>query len=294
MLIGSDSPPCIDAGPYTPVITEQEDALVNSTLMRIASLWTCALCVVGLSALTSAASAVSALAESDPMVVIVQDVTATSQCYHAFEMSPGTVHAAVTKSACRPGAIVRTFHVPLSVVRARHLAYILLPSHDAPRSKQLETVREISALMSATQLALLPPLQYPSQSAINAVPASCGNNYQESSGWTASYGDHPTFTGYIDWSQVANCTQVVIGQSGIEQTSGQQNYWSQNSYYNTTWSLYCRTIPTSNYTTYTPLSNSLQPNGHYFFEQTSDGQVGGGCNPFANYYRARIGSDPLS
>lgn len=267
---------------------------MNSILVRTAPLWICVLCAVGLLALPSTASAASALVKSDPEVVVVQDVTATSQCYHTFEVNPSTAHATVTKSSCQPGTIVRTFHVPLSVARARHLDYVVLPSYDAPRSKQLETVQEISALMSATQSALLPPLQYPSLSAINAVSASCGNNYTESSGWTANYGNQPFFTGYVSWSQVANCVQVVVGQSGIEQSSGTQSYWSQNSYYQTTWGLYCRTIPTSNYTTYTPSSNALQPDGHYFFEQTSDGQLGGGCNPFANYYSAQIGSSPLS
>jgi len=182
----------------------------------------------------SQVQSVHASAASDPIVLVVVDVTSSSSCQVHYTRAQGA--SSITTSApCLPGTAMKTEQVPLSQALAHHWFYLPLSS---------ATPQQISALMDRQRQALQARLAQTNGTEERRVVApspaySCGWNASTS---TAAVLDGDTVNVEAFFYVASDCSTIILKYSNTWLTSDYYNpmYW-QKTYYGDIDSPYCWT-----------------------------------------------------
>ena len=160
---------------------------------------------------------------ADPLVLVSVDKTPGSACTETFKANIGTPQQIMKRIPCAAWTLVSDVTMHRSQAIAQHAAYIVLPSTQNGRDRQL-VLKQIQALHSSKQALLHAQLKH------YALPnTACGSPGGAVLTW---YEDGGTLNASIGFYKSSDCKQAYFTDSQLN-TSRQVNddfVWSYDQY----------------------------------------------------------------
>ena len=166
-------------------------------------------------------------ATTNPLVMIVKDITKTSPCQLNVIVNIHTPHQQTYHPSCPDGTHLTTVLIPLSAALRHHLTYVTLPSSQATIIEKQHTEKEINALISHTRFSIQQSTH--AQSILQRVLplTNCGSAASISGGWEPGYNYSINLQGYLHfYRNYGQCSEVDVDKVEIVRTSGPTNYFN--------------------------------------------------------------------
>ena len=160
---------------------------------------------------------------ADPLVLVSVDKTPGSACTETFKANIGTPQQIMKRIPCAAWTLVSDVTMHRSQAIAQHAAYIVLPSTQNGRDRQL-VLKQIQALHSSKQALLHAQLKH------YALPnTACGSPGGAALTW---YVDNGTLNASISFYKSSDCTQAYFGNSQLNtpRQIGEYFIWDHDQY----------------------------------------------------------------
>lgn len=179
-------------------------------------------------------------AKADPLVVVVRDATAGSNCLFKLVENSGTTHQTTRIVACPAGTVMRVIHVPESEALRNHESYVVLPATSSTLAEQSHVAQQIEELENAAN-AHYRNLQVSgvrSAASLQPLTTSCGSSGNWATAWYSNWWDsgdvfdaeviydhHTDCSIYIDQSRTAASQINTPWYRGKDAYAGSTWYW---------------------------------------------------------------------
>lgn len=228
------------------------------------------LCSVALISPVSAASTTQ-----DPAVAVAIDAT-TPACVLTRGQVVGSSHAhkVLSQSTCAAGTFMKTQIVPLSQARAKHEAYVLIPTLQASATQQLQFTAQVKQMIDAKRQTVQPasPLVlHPNNDCGETLYGSAGENV-----------DGNSLLVEVEWHISSSCSSIVLDTTEVDGYTSVNNLFLIADYY---WGLLgypCAFIGTR-YNLFS-INESGEPVGKNFEWEFGDGGCGSSFTPYDVFY----------
>ncbi|HLV99515.1 MAG TPA: hypothetical protein VKT82_12645 [Ktedonobacterales bacterium] len=249
---------------------------MHARLRSFFNLCFCLACLLVGSLMTTSPVDAASLSPSDPLVVVVRNVTPRSGCTMTVKDYVGTPKETTMVKACPAGTLMRFFHIPRSQAVANHEAYVILPSPSSSPAAVAKAQAQIGALADEANARLLPT---PPAATPNGITCATSDHTATAyMGW----GDN-RWNAWVQWTTLTNC-KVDIYNSELQGTvSAFATYWATDKYAGWSQNVGCAYLGT-NTLAWHPYT--VQTAGYYYEQWLYDGSS---CTIFDSYAYANLG-----